>query len=292
MTKKINKKIVMTVVILFLLLACGVGLAMFVQMAQAANVDNITLETGIAGETNIPAQGGITTYIKLIYQFASGIVAGLAAIMLVIGGIQYATAAGNPKAIASAKETIISAIIGLVIVATGYLILGLFGTQFTNLSDPTLPDASYDEGPPNPPEEGLRCNGRLQCQMLPGEADSVCSGKGPGDDCGASSDEDCAQMNNNPDECTVHTGCMYCQLPGAAGGGQCFNRDVNCSEQQMNACNDQNTCRPYTECTSVNDNSNECRAARQQHKNQHCNGCNGTQLKPGPSGYTLICCRH
>jgi len=278
----------MTVVILFLLLACGVGLAMFVQMAQAANVDNITLETGIAGETNIPAQGGITTYIKLIYQFASGIVAGLAAIMIVIGGIQYATAAGNPKAIASAKETIISAIIGLVIVATGYLILGLFGTQFTNLSDPTLPDASYDEGPPNPPEEGLRCNGRLQCQMLPGEADSVCSGKGPGDDCGASSDEDCAQMNNNPDECTAQTGCMYCQLPT---GGQCFNRDVNCSAEQMAACNQDTLCQPAFDCTSVNDNSNACKAERQEYKNRACKGCNGTRLKAGGAG-VLICCRH
>ena len=133
-----------------LILACGVGLFAFGQGVRAADIDTVTLETGIAGETEIPVQGGITTYIKLIYQFASGIVAGLAAIMIVIGGIQYATAAGNPKAIASAKETIISAIIGLVIVATGYLILGLFGTQFTNLSDPTLPDASYDKEPPSP----------------------------------------------------------------------------------------------------------------------------------------------
>lgn len=99
--------------------------------------DTIPLEVGI-GVNN--TTNGITPYIGLVYNFAAAIVGVVAVIMIVIGGIQYSTSAGNKAAMGSAKETITSAIIGLVIVLMSYLILGVFSSRFTNLSEPVLND--------------------------------------------------------------------------------------------------------------------------------------------------------
>lgn len=95
----------------------------------------INLEVGIGGETTTK---GISYYIGTVYQFATVIVGVLAAVMIIIGGIQYSASAGNPAALGSAKETITSAIIGLVIVLMSYLILGTFSGKFTNLTEPRI----------------------------------------------------------------------------------------------------------------------------------------------------------
>jgi Ca2+/H+ antiporter len=64
-------------------------------------------------------------------------VAGLAAfIMLLMGGLKYITAGGNPKNAESAKNTLTYAIGGLVLVASAYLIIRII-EEFTgvNLSE-------------------------------------------------------------------------------------------------------------------------------------------------------------
>ncbi len=104
----------------------------------------IPLEIGIGATDSVT---GIADYIAQIYWFATAIVGSVAVIMIIIGGIQYSTAGGNQKAIASAKETIISAIIGLVTVGLGYLLLSTFGNQFVDLQEPdiqTIKPGQYD----------------------------------------------------------------------------------------------------------------------------------------------------
>lgn len=44
-------------------------------------------------------------------------------VMLIIGGFQYLTSGGDPKKVASARNTLTFAIIGIVLVALAYLIL-------------------------------------------------------------------------------------------------------------------------------------------------------------------------
>lgn len=141
----------------------------------SGNACAFQLEVGIGGEREIST---ITGYIQRIYVFASGIVGAIAAIMIVIGGFQYATAAGNQKAISSAKETIASSLVGLVIVAMTFLILQVFGTQFVSLDEtdlqvPELPAGWHLDCRP---DSDSSTGG--SCQSVKGEAQDDCLREG------------------------------------------------------------------------------------------------------------------
>jgi len=72
------------------------------------------------------------------YYFIIG-VAGLAAfVMLVWGGFQYLTSAGNPTAIGDAKDRIKSALLGLLIILISWLILQVINPELTILRGPTF----------------------------------------------------------------------------------------------------------------------------------------------------------
>ncbi len=136
------------------LIVLGCLLAGMPFLTQAGTVN---LEVGIGTNTTTE---GISFYIGMIYRFAAAIVGVIAVIMIIIGGIQYSASAGNPAALGSAKETITSAIIGLVIVLMSYLILGVFSSRFTNLSEPVLDpvDIPATDKPANDPT-GANCPG-------------------------------------------------------------------------------------------------------------------------------------
>ncbi len=70
------------------------------------------------------------------YYFIIGI-AGLSAfVMLVWGGVQYLTSAGNPTAIGDAKDRIKSALLGLLLILTSWLILQVINPDLTTLKLP------------------------------------------------------------------------------------------------------------------------------------------------------------
>jgi len=72
------------------------------------------------------------------YYFIVG-VAGLSAfVMLVWGGFQYLTSAGNPTAIGDAKDRIKSALLGLLIILISWLILQVINPELTILRGPTF----------------------------------------------------------------------------------------------------------------------------------------------------------
>ena len=79
---------------------------------------NVTLEggtqcaqpTGVA--ENLTGQGGIFATVANILLFLVGAVA---VIMLIIGGIRYTLSGGDSGAVTSAKNTILYAIIGLIV---------------------------------------------------------------------------------------------------------------------------------------------------------------------------------
>ena len=76
--------------------------------------------------------------IAWFYYFIVG-VAGLAAfVMLVWGGFQYLTSAGNPTAIGDAKDRIKSALLGLLIILISWLILQVINPELTILRGPTF----------------------------------------------------------------------------------------------------------------------------------------------------------
>lgn len=69
--------------------------------------------------------------IELILNIAYGIAGGIAALMVVIGSFKYVTSAGDPQKASSALNTIIYALVGLVVVIFATLITGFVVTSAT-----------------------------------------------------------------------------------------------------------------------------------------------------------------
>ena len=91
----------------------------------------------LALELNYPEIGGlkielgmnINQLVAWIYYFIISIGGIAAFLMLVWGGVQYLTSAGNPAQIRDAKDRIFSAILGLVIIFSSYLILKVINPE-------------------------------------------------------------------------------------------------------------------------------------------------------------------
>ena len=76
----------------------------------------------------------LTDLITKIINLTSVVVAVVAVIMIMVGGLRYVTSAGKADSAASAKNTIMYALIGLVVVALGQIVVHFV---LTNLNDVT-----------------------------------------------------------------------------------------------------------------------------------------------------------
>ena len=82
--------------------------------------EGVALTGGNCATTGGPeVQGAVETVINIL----SLIVGVVAVIMIIIGGLKYITSAGDSNNISSAKNTILYAIIGLVVVALAQVIV-------------------------------------------------------------------------------------------------------------------------------------------------------------------------
>jgi hypothetical protein len=77
-------------------------------------------------------------YITAFYEFAipASILVGV--VMMMIGGIIWVTSAGDQKRISKAKEFIINSIIGVILLAGAFLILGVINPNLVFLSLPVV----------------------------------------------------------------------------------------------------------------------------------------------------------
>lgn len=117
-------------IITYLASACLV-IALFGVMALpettlAAPVDEI--QKGVNG-----AGGGgakeLKVYIKLIIDILMWIIGAIAVIVIVVGGIKYVTSDGDAGKIKSAKDTILYAVIGIVVAILSYAIVNFILTN-------------------------------------------------------------------------------------------------------------------------------------------------------------------
>lgn len=76
------------------------------------------------------ARNNIVDIVRAIIQFILVVAFVLAFIMLLIGGIRWITAGGDEKAVASARNMITAALIGLVIVLVAFALIKLVETFF------------------------------------------------------------------------------------------------------------------------------------------------------------------
>ncbi|MFA5854592.1 MAG: pilin [Patescibacteria group bacterium] len=90
----------------------------------------------------------LANYIGVIYQFMISIIGLVAAVMMIIGGFQYLTSAGDSGKIGAARKRIVDALIGLVLAFSAYLLLNTInpdllrfkpiGTQLAQVKTETL----------------------------------------------------------------------------------------------------------------------------------------------------------
>lgn len=78
--------------------------------------------------------GDLPTYLNNLYLLVLWIVAISALFMLVVGGFLYLSSAGNTHVLGTAKKTIVSALIGLVIALLSWLILDTINSDLTTIN--------------------------------------------------------------------------------------------------------------------------------------------------------------
>lgn len=92
--------------------------------------DIVVTSEGSKTTINVP---WIADMIAQLYRFAVGAAAVIAAVMLMVGGLQYLTSRGDSSAIDAAKERIQNAVVGLALVLGSYLILWLVNPALVRL---------------------------------------------------------------------------------------------------------------------------------------------------------------
>ncbi len=94
--------------------------------------------TAITGNTDCKTSSGVSvnSLIRTIINILSFVVGVVAVIMVIIGGFNYVTSGGDSNKVSSAKNTIIYALVGLVIVALSQVLVQFVFNQATNAKAP------------------------------------------------------------------------------------------------------------------------------------------------------------
>jgi hypothetical protein len=91
-----------------------------------------TTEPGQCETAGSNADSQINSIVHTIVNILSAIVGIAAVIMIIVGGFRYITSGGNDASVTAAKNTILYAIIGLVVVALAQVIVRFTLSKLTN----------------------------------------------------------------------------------------------------------------------------------------------------------------
>lgn len=112
------------------ILIAGLGITLFALSAYPAPAQASTaaeqIRKGVnqaAGKDASAKTGNVATLITRIINIFTVLIGVVAVFMLIYGGFKYITSAGNDAGVQAAKNTIIYAIIGLVVVALAQIIV-------------------------------------------------------------------------------------------------------------------------------------------------------------------------
>jgi Flp pilus assembly pilin Flp len=120
---------------MFLPIAVGAQVAVHAQadiksgLCAGANFDPNDANCDVS---NTEAKNKVASLVQTIINVISWIVGVVSVVMIIWGGFKYITSSGNDSAVTSAKNTILYAIIGLVIVALAQVIVRFVLAQFDN----------------------------------------------------------------------------------------------------------------------------------------------------------------
>lgn len=139
MRNAINKLISALAVSLLIIVGCAVPA--FAQEDAQQQINNglcagsnleFTTTPGQCQVASTDANTKINDIVHTIVNFLSAIVGIVAVIMIIVGGLRYVTSGGNDSSVTAAKNTILYAIIGLVIVALAQIIVRFTLSKLTN----------------------------------------------------------------------------------------------------------------------------------------------------------------
>lgn len=99
-------------------------------LCAGANLD-VNSNCNSGGITDAQAQLKINNLLRSVINFFSLIVGVVAVIMIIVGGLKYITSGGDSGNVSGAKNTIIYAIIGIIIVALSQFIVRFVLTKVT-----------------------------------------------------------------------------------------------------------------------------------------------------------------
>lgn len=112
--------------------ALALGVSLVAPATYAAPSDGIQGGLNDANPNNVPQQldgdGGV---IKTVINVMLWIVGILSVIMLIYGGIRYTISGGDSGAVTSAKNTILYAIVGLIVAIFAYALVNWVFTEAT-----------------------------------------------------------------------------------------------------------------------------------------------------------------
>ena len=123
--------------------------ALIVPLAVPASVyaadltDNVCSGTGISLSAGTPgacanpaSENRVNDTISLALNIFSAIVGIIAVVMIIVGGVKYITSQGESANITSAKNTILYALVGLVVVALAQVIVRFVLQRFIGSNTP------------------------------------------------------------------------------------------------------------------------------------------------------------
>jgi type IV secretion system pilin len=111
------------------LVVAGVGSAMLSVPTHAVNVFDqcgANAESSVCAARNDDAPSMVKTVINILL-YVLGIIS---VVMIVIGGIRFATADGDPSGVKSARNTVVYSVVGLVVALLSFAIVNYVLGQF------------------------------------------------------------------------------------------------------------------------------------------------------------------
>jgi hypothetical protein len=125
---------------LTIILMIGLAIPAYAQTAQQ-QIDNglctgsnlqFTDNPGACDSAGVDATTSINNIVHTIVNILSALVGIVAVIMIIVGGFRYITSGGNDASVTAAKNTILYAIIGLVVVALAQIIVRFTLSKLTS----------------------------------------------------------------------------------------------------------------------------------------------------------------
>jgi hypothetical protein len=132
-----------------ILLTLVAALGLVVPMAAVASAEDVNVNGGLACGANIEFTTGancdadgteagtkVDNLVKNVINILSLVVGIAAVVMIIIGGLRYVTSNGDSGQVGNAKNTILYAVVGLVVVALAQVIVRFVVSKATTTATP------------------------------------------------------------------------------------------------------------------------------------------------------------